>query len=254
MKTNKPFWLQGPAGQIECVLESDVSEISDVLEVAAIQRPFRQLVIIAHPHPLMEGTMHNKVVHSLARYFRSAFNNHHAAVRFNFRGVGGSEGAYDHAVGEVADLLAVYDGLVERGFLVPNLASSETCQCWIAGFSFGAYVALKASAELVARGTPPAGALLVAPSIAKMPFNAVAANTSEPSLHEMPDHLPVVVVQGEQDEVVSAQDTFEWFESLSDQIPDNKQLFKIPQAGHFFHRQLNTLSEPVQVCVLKGSL
>ena len=90
-------------------------------------------VVVCHPHPQYGGTMHNKVAHTLARSFvRFGF----AALRFNFRGTEGSEGDYDDGVGEVDDALAALDWMRQQHTSGPT---------WLAGFSFGAAIALRAA-------------------------------------------------------------------------------------------------------------
>ena len=118
--------IDGPAGHIEVVVEDPASAP-------------RGLAVIAHPHPLMGGTMDNKVVHTLVRAFVLAGWR---AVRFNFRGVGQSEGQYDEGRGEAADLLAV----VAHHLSDPALAGRPLA---LAGFSFGGYVAAQAASRLL---------------------------------------------------------------------------------------------------------
>jgi alpha/beta superfamily hydrolase len=107
--------LKGTAGAIEVLRDA-----------AAAGSPALGVAVIAHPHPLFGGTMDNKVVQTLARAFVSCG---WTAVRFNFRGVGASEGAHDEGRGERDDMLAVVEQLAPEGPLA------------IAGFSFGAFVA-----------------------------------------------------------------------------------------------------------------
>src|ERR1700748_49954 len=110
--------LRGPAGRLEAVLSTGVE---DALYAA----------VVAHPHPLGGGTMHNKVVYHAAKAF-SAFGL--PVLRFNFRGTGLSEGAHDEGRGEVDDVRAALDWLHAR-FGLPIL---------FAGFSFGSNVGLRA--------------------------------------------------------------------------------------------------------------
>jgi alpha/beta superfamily hydrolase len=113
--------ISGPAGPIEALLEEPPSARADAF------------VVICHPHPLYHGTMKNKVVHTVAR---AANSLQRPAVRFNFRGVGNSGGHYDNGVGETEDLMAVVDWGREKW---------PGAQLWLAGFSFGSYVALRAA-------------------------------------------------------------------------------------------------------------
>jgi len=116
------LWIPGPAGQLEAVLETDPQA-----------GPLRLATLVCHPHPLYGGTMRNKVVHGIARAAQRAGS---AVLRFNFRGVGRSAGAYDQGVGEQDDFRAALTFLGERYPGLPLVA---------AGFSFGARVCLQAS-------------------------------------------------------------------------------------------------------------
>ena len=111
------LFIEGPAGPIEALVEVPESVVPGVLAVCC------------HPHPLFGGTLQNKVVHTLAR---AALDLGVPAIRFNFRGVGGSVGEYDHGAGETADAVAVAAWGAAR-FAAPRL--------WAAGFSFGSFVA-----------------------------------------------------------------------------------------------------------------
>jgi alpha/beta superfamily hydrolase len=116
------IFLEGPAGRLEALHESP----DETVRVA-------RAVVICHPHPLHGGTMHNKVVYRLAKGARQARS---AVLRFNFRGVGQSAGAYDEGIGEQDDLRAAVDYLAGRR---PGLPLA------VAGFSFGSRVALRVS-------------------------------------------------------------------------------------------------------------
>jgi len=117
--------LQGAAGAIAALRDASAEGV-----------PARGVAVIAHPHPLFGGTMDNKVVQTLARAFVACGWD---AVRFNFRGVGGSEGVHDEGRGEREDMLQVIEQLAPEGPLA------------IAGFSFGAFVASRAAEQLWAR-------------------------------------------------------------------------------------------------------
>lgn len=169
----------------------------------------RATAVICHPHPMHGGTMHNKVVTIIERALRELGLD---TVRFNFRGVGKSTGSYDEGIGESEDLASVV-AWVRR--LHPDDA------LWLAGFSFGSYVALRMAKPLEA------GALItVAPPVGRWDF----ANL------ELPD-CPWLVVQGEEDEVVDPQHVFDWVESLL----VSPQLVRMAETSHFFHRRLMDL-------------
>ena len=187
------FLLAGPAGDLEIVCE--VAEQSSH-DIAAI---------ICHPHPLFGGTLHNKVVTTLAKAYKDLGFKH--IIRFNFRGVGQSTGDYAKGVGEQDDLLAVVDWVRQR-----------TQTIWLAGFSFGSYIAA-ASAKAVGCKQ----LTCIAPAVGNFDFTAIPPFT-----------CPWLVVQGEQDEVVAAQQVYQWLEQLNHQ----PKLVRMPQASHFFHGQL----------------
>ena len=193
--------LPGPAGQLEVMTSSaDTS----------LHHP-PTIVVICHPHPLFGGTMHNKVIYTLARCFNSIGL---ASVRFNFRGVGLSQGAYDNGIGETDDLLSILTWLKQ---------SSPESVIWLAGFSFGAYVAARA-----AKIWPAEKLICVAPPIENFPFKTLP-----------PFSCPWILIQGDEDEVVSATAVFNWVNYLEPQ-PD---VIKIHGAGHFFHGKLIELRD-----------
>lgn len=192
------FLLQGPAGAIEAASEPGEGDES----VAAV-------AVICHPHPLHGGTMHNKVVTIIERSLRELGLD---TLRFNFRGIGKSAGTFDEGDGESEDLAAV----VEWARAVRPGAA-----LWLAGFSFGSYVALRNAKRLDA-----AALITIAPPVGRWNFEAI----------DLPD-CPWLVVQGEDDEVVDPQVVFDWIEQLA--LPP--QLVRMPETSHFFHRRLMDL-------------
>jgi len=191
--------LPGAAGVIELACSVPAEGVE----------PRAGVAIVAHPHPLQGGTMHNKVV-TIAE--RALLELGLATVRFNFRGVGRSEGPHDNGVGETDDLVAIAQWLrTQRPGDV----------LWLAGFSFGSYVTLRAAGRL-----QPAQLVLIAPPVGRWDFSEVASPT-----------CPWLIVQGEDDEVVDANAVFEWAANL--QPPP--QLIRMPETGHFFHRRLMDL-------------
>lgn len=202
--------IDGPAGQIEVVVEDPAGAVAP-----------RGLAVVAHPHPLMGGTMDNKVVHTLVRAFvLSGWR----AVRFNFRGVGRSDGQYDEGRGETSDLLAV----VAHHLSDPALAGKPLA---LAGFSFGGHVAAQAASRLLqaAADQPsvraPSTLVLVSPAASRFDVPAVPAHT--------------LVVQGEADDVVPLSAILDW--ARPQQLP----VTVVPGAGHFFHGQLGGLRDIV---------
>jgi hypothetical protein len=173
--------------------------------------------ILCHPHPLQGGTMQNKVVTTLERSLRELGL---ATVRFNFRGVGASEGSFDDGVGETEDLAAIAQW-VRR--VHPGDA------LWLAGFSFGSYVALRGAKRLGA-----AQLIQIAPPASRWAFGEVEA-----------PGCPWLVVQGEADEVVEPAAVYAWIDSL----PTPPQLIRMPDTSHFFHRRLLELRDAVKSAV-----
>ena len=197
--------IAGPAGRIEAAL--------DLPETDVAAQPV--LAIVCHPLPTEGGTMHNKVVTMAARALRECGV---ATLRFNFRGVGQSEGEFDDGRGELDDL---------RMVAAWARAQHPDKALWLAGFSFGAWVSLRAAAELRASAL-----LSIAPPVGRSwDFGDVA----------VPD-IPWLVIQGEADEIVDAQAVYAW---LADQ-PRPPQLVKMPDTSHFFHRKLMDLRGAVK--------
>ena len=200
---------------LECVGEAvEIPGPEGMLEglTACPERETRGIVaVILHPHPLYGGTLNNKVVHYLSRTCNLLGI---PSLRFNFRGVGKSAGHYDAGRGEVDDCLAVLDWVAGRrpGFPI-----------WLAGFSFGAYVAYQAAS----RDRRVERLLTVAPPVNLFDFFSPPA----PS-------CPWTVVQGEKDELVPAQEVRAWLQGLERQ-PEQIEL----PADHFFHGKLNLLQD-----------
>lgn len=191
-----PLQLPGPAGVLEVAV--DLPE-DDVARVPAI-------AIVCHPLPTEGGTMHNKVVTMAARALRESGV---ATVRFNFRGTGASEGAFDHGDGEREDLRAVAEWV---------RATRPADQLWLAGFSFGAYVSLAMAAEL-----QPAMLISIAPPAGRWDFDSIVTPT-----------MPWLVVQGDADEIVDPPAVYAWLDGLK----ASPELVRMPDTSHFFHRKL----------------
>ena len=192
--------IDGPAGSLEVAL--------DLPEEGTEARNL--LAVVCHPLPTEGGTMHNKVVTMAARALRESGAT---TVRFNFRGVGRSAGDFDEGDGELEDLRAVVAwARVQRPGAV----------LWLAGFSFGAWVALRAAADLQASLL-----LSIAPPVGRSWDFAGIAHPN----------VPWLVIQGEADEVVDAQAVKAWAESLK----PPPELVLMPDTSHFFHRKLMDL-------------
>jgi len=196
-RETRSLLIDGPAGVIQ----------AEVDEPAALPRG---VVVLCHPHPQHGGTMGNKVVQTLARAFLQLG---YRAVRFNFRGVGQSAGAWDEGRGEVDDALAVIAAV-----RVADLPMA------LGGFSFGGFIAAQAAAAL-AEHAPIERLVLVGPATSRFPVPAVAADT--------------VVVHGEADDVVPLSATLDWAR------PQALPVIVLPGVGHFFHGQLSLLKNQV---------
>jgi len=193
--------LEGEVGAIEVVLDMPVG------------MPTRGTAVIAHPHPLFGGTMHNKVVQTLARAFVQCGWQ---AVRFNFRGVGASAGPYDEGRGEAADMLRVIAQTAQSGPLA------------LAGFSFGAFVTSHVVQALGAERAPE-----------KLVLVGTAASRFEVAPVSQFLHDGTLVLHGEQDDTVPLQSVMDWAR------PQSLPVTVIPGVAHFFHGQLPLLKSLV---------
>ncbi len=173
------------------------------------------IAVVCRPHPLHGGTFTNKVAHMIAKAFVELGVE---TLRFNFRGVGGSSGVFDHGIGETGDLQAAVDWLHARYPAAP---------LWLAGFSFGAFVALSAQARAKA-----ARLLLVAPPVAMFDFPAESGVT-----------IPWLVIQGSADEIVDPAQVSAWVQK---QV-NAPEYHCLENTGHFFHGCLTDLCQ--QICV-----
>ena len=171
----------------------------------------RGIALVAHPHPLQGGTLENKVAHRLAKTFAALG---YVSVRFNFRGVGKSEGVFDEGVGETADALAALDFGRSQ---FPAIAQIPPV---LAGFSFGSYVQSR-----VAQSVTPERMVLVAPAVMRFPVETVPADT--------------IVIHGDEDDVVALADVLAW--ARPQQLP----VTVFPGCGHFFHGRLAQLHQVI---------
>ena len=193
------LFIQGSAGRLELIASPSPADTG------------QRAAVICHPHPQMQGTLHNKVVTTLAK---TCLALGIPTVRFNYRGVEHSEGQYGHGQGELDDTLTVLSWL-------------NNCfprrEFWLAGFSFGGAIAYQATQQFNIKQL-----ILVAPSVVHF------------DLTQYPEPVcPWVVVQGEADEVVPASDVYAWIQGLSHQ----PTLIKVPECSHFFHGKLVELKE-----------
>ncbi|HKQ31157.1 MAG TPA: alpha/beta fold hydrolase [Burkholderiales bacterium] len=193
------FMLPGPIGMLETLTSCPAEGVA----VPAT-------AVICHPHPLYGGTLHNKVVHTMAKTFGELGLR---TVRFNFRGVGASEGSFGDAEGEVEDLLAV---------LAWARRERPNDQLWLAGFSFGGYVAARAAQQ-----QPVSQLVTIAPAVNMYYFKSV----------QSPPNVPWLVIHGDADDLVPFAAIQEWVKRM--QPPPTLVILK--EAEHFFHGRLQDL-------------
>jgi uncharacterized protein len=194
--------IAGPVGSLEALLEDP--QIT----------PPTGFGVICHPHPLHGGTMQNKVVHTLARALQEQGL---PTLRFNYRGVGQSQGAYDEGRGERDDAVAVINWGRARWPQLPLV---------LAGFSFGALVALGAAAV-----AQPVRLILVAPAVTRAPFAEIT-----------PPSCPWLIVQGDADELVDYREVQSW----AARFTPPPVLRVLPGVDHFFHGRLHELRDALR--------
>lgn len=198
MSTEQQHFIPGPAGRLESVITlPDDSP--------------RGLAIVAHPHPLYQGSMDNKIVYILARAF---IERQYITVKFNFRGVGQSEGDYAEGKGEIEDVLAVTQ------FMRDHYEDAQTpLPLLLAGFSFGSGVQAHVAQQL-----QPDWLVLVAPSVENLQSPPVVEHAKN-----------TLVIHGDQDTTVPLQSVIQWA------TPQTLPITIVPGAEHFFHGKLPIL-------------
>lgn len=197
--TSEAIEIAGPVGALEAALDS-------------IGEPASSVAVVCHPHPLHQGTMQNKVVTTVARTFTHLGAT---AVRFNFRGVGKSAGAYADGIGEREDAEAVVGWARSRW---PGLP------IYLAGFSFGGATALAIAARV-----RPDGLVTVAPPVTWFPADFAAPE------------CPWLLVHGSADDVVPAEPVLAWCNALA----RPPQIDLLEGVGHYFHGQLAALETSI---------
>jgi hypothetical protein len=196
------FQIAGPAGTIELLRDEPGDGAS-----------MRGTAVIAHPHPLFGGTMENKVVQTLARAF---VQNGWRSLRFNFRGVGATQGTHDEGRGETEDMLHIVAQEAGAGPLA------------LAGFSFGSFVAASCVARLWPQ-RPAEKIVLIGTAASRFVVPELPAEVHERTL----------VVHGEADDTVELASVMDW--ARPQQLP----VTVVPGGGHFFHGQLPLLKSLV---------
>lgn len=197
------IFIPGTAGRLEALIDLPVQSTQPVTRAA----------VVCHPHPQFGGTMTNKVVHTLAKAFNELGL---PAVRFNYRGVGASVGVYDEGNGETDDALSALDWARGRW---------PQAELWLAGFSFGGAVAIRAAARRDVRRL-----VTVAPAVQRVAVDTVTL-----------PQCPWLLIQGDADELVDCVQMQQWVRTLS--APP--QLAVLPGVDHFFHGKLNVLRDQV---------
>ena len=199
-----PLLLDGPCGPLEAM---------------ALARPAATgLALLCHPHPLFDGSMHNKVVSTLQRAARDAG---YATLRFNFRGVGRSAGEYAEGEGEVDDAEVAARWLLEQHPGVPLT---------LLGFSFGSCVAAKLSGRLAQQGVALKHLFMIAPPVERFAVDG-----------RLSDSVALTIIQPEADDVVTPEKVYAW----SDSLARPHELLKVAECGHFFHGRLPDLKDLV---------
>ena len=194
--------FNGPEGRLEGKYQPGKSKTSPI-------------AIVLHPHPQSGGTMNNKVVYHL---FHTFARRGYSVLRFNFRGVGRSQGEYDAGIGELSDAAAALDWIQTYNPDAPG--------CWVAGFSFGAWIGM----QLLMRRPEIEGFISVAPPASMYDFNFLAPCPSSG-----------VIIQGTADEVATEEATAKLAEKLQAQKAIEVQYSKIQGASHFFENHLPQL-------------
>ena len=194
--------------------------------VSALPAAPRAIAVVAHPHPLFGGTMDNKVVTTLARAFTEAGA---ATFRFNFRGVGATEGDHDEGRGETDDMVKVIEHARRTAGPLP---------LYLAGFSFGGAVATRASDRVEFKRL-----MLVAPGFRRLTDGGLGEtpDPNDPALGSPGRHnyANTVVIHGDEDETVPLADSLAWGKVR--EVP----VVVVPGGEHFFHRKLHVLREIV---------
>ena len=199
-------FFNGPAGRIEG-------------RYTESPNPKAPTALVLHPHPLYGGTMNNKVVYNI---YKTLVNNDFTVLRINFRGVGRSMGKFDDGIGEMTDAATALDWL--------QLNNALTNTHLIAGFSFGAWVAM----QLIMRRPEITNFIAVAPPVNKYDFSFLS-----------PCPIPGLIVQGDKDSVVLEESVHELAQKLSKQKGVKIEYRTILEADHFFRDKIDVLNTEI---------
>jgi alpha/beta superfamily hydrolase len=173
------------------------------------------IALVLHPHPSHGGTMNNKVVYNT---YHSLVRSGFSVLRINFRGVGRSQGAFDDGIGELADAATALDWLEQH--------NPTACTVWIAGFSFGAWIAL----QLLMRRPEIQNFIAISPPAAKYNFSFLS-----------PCPSPGLIIQGDADSIVLEEDVENFVNKLSKQKGSSVDYRVIATADHFFREKMDEL-------------
>lgn len=206
-------YFKGPDGRIEGML----AEFAD---------PKAPIALVLHPHPLHGGTMNNKVVYNV---YKTLFENDFTVLRVNFRGVGKSTGKFDDGVGEMTDAATALDWLQVR-YPMSNVSL-------VAGFSFGSWIAM----QLIMRRPEISNFMAVAPPVNKYDFSFLA-----------PCPIPGLIVQGDQDSVVTEASVNDLAQRLAKQKNIDIEYRMVGGADHFFRNKIDEMNEEIDD-YLKGA-
>jgi len=171
--------------------------------------------LVLHPHPKHGGTMNNKVVYNIYHAF---VRNGFSVLRFNFRGVGRSQGKFDNGVGELSDAATALDWL--------QLQNQDASTFWISGFSFGAWIAM----QLLMRRPELEGFVTVSPPANMYDFNFLSPCPSSG-----------LILQGDQDSIVPVEDVTKLATKLSSQKNSRLDFRVIHGGDHFFRNHMGEL-------------
>lgn len=184
------------------------------------------VALILHPHPQQGGTMNSKVAYALYRTFtQMGFST----LRFNFRGVGRSEGTYDNGEGELSDAAAAMDWLQAH--------HPRANKFWVAGFSFGAWIAM----QLLMRRPELNSFISVSPPAGKYDFSFLA-----------PCPVPGLILQGNSDDIVMHENVTKLVEKIRLQKGVEIGYQLLDGADHFFQGQMKELCDCVEDYVFKN--
>lgn len=203
----KDIIFNGPEGRVEAKYHQSTL-------------PNAPIALVLHPHPLHGGTMNNKVVYNV---FHTLVGMGFSVLRFNFRGVGNSHGQFDNGIGELTDAACALDWIQNQN---PDASS-----CWIAGFSFGAWITM----QLLMRRPEIEGFIAVSPPAHSYDFNFLS-----------PCPAQGLIVQGTKDLVVPEESVYSLYEKLDKQRNSKVDYYPINGADHFFKDHMEQLKVAVR--------